>query len=100
MKASGRGVTAGRERFSLRRTLVVVQVALSLVLVAGALLFTRSLSKLANVNTGFQQDGILIARADLRRLNLAEDRAPRVSSDNCCNVSGLYLASRRPPRLP
>lgn len=74
MKASGRGLTAGRERFSLRRTLVVVQVALSLVLVAGALLFTRSLSKLANVNTGFQQDGILIARADLRRLNLAMDQ--------------------------
>lgn len=74
MKASGRGLTAGRERFSLRRTLVVVQVALSLVLVAGALLFTRSLSKLVNVNVGFQQDGILIARADLRRLNLAEDQ--------------------------
>jgi predicted permease len=74
MKASGRGLTAGRERFSLRRTLVVVQVALSLVLLAGALLFTRSLSKLASVNTGFQQDGILIARADLRRLNLAEDQ--------------------------
>jgi hypothetical protein len=74
MKASGRGLTAGRDRFSLRRTLVVVQVALSLVLVAGALLFTRSLSKLANVNTGFQQDEILIARADLRRLNLAEDQ--------------------------
>ena len=74
MKAGGRGLTAGPERFSLRRTLVVVQVALSLVLVAGALLFTRSLSKLANVDTGFQQDGILIARADLRHLNLAEDQ--------------------------
>src|SRR6185312_4285685 len=41
MKAAGRGLTAGRERFSLRRALVVTQVALSLVLVAGALLFTR-----------------------------------------------------------
>ncbi len=74
MKASGRGLTAGRERFSLRRTLVVVQVAISLVLVAGALLFTRSLTKLTNVEVGFQQDGIVIARADLRRLNLAEDQ--------------------------
>jgi putative ABC transport system permease protein len=74
MKASGRGLTAGRERFSLRRTLVVVQVALSMVLVAGALLFTRSLGKLANVNPGFQQQGILIARADFGRLNLPKEQ--------------------------
>jgi putative ABC transport system permease protein len=74
MKASGRGLTAGRERFSLRRTLVVVQVAISLVLVAGALLFTRSLSKLANVNAGFQQEGILIARADFGRLNVPNEQ--------------------------
>src|SRR5262249_46653704 len=30
MRAGGRGLTAGRERFSLRRTLVVAQVALSM----------------------------------------------------------------------
>jgi predicted permease len=77
MKASGRGLTAGRERLSLRRTLVVVQVALSLVLVAGALLFTRSLGNLIKVNAGFQSEGIMIARADFGRLNLPEDqRAP------------------------
>ena len=74
MKASGRGLTAGRERFSLRRALVVLQVALSLVLVASAVLFSRSLNKLNTVNTGFQQEGILIARAGFGRLNLAPER--------------------------
>lgn len=74
MKAGGRGLTAGRERFSLRRTLVVVQVALSLVLVAGALLFTRSLGNLVKVNVGFQSEGIMIARADFGRLNLPDDQ--------------------------
>ncbi len=69
MKATGRGLTAGRERFSLRRMLVVVQVALSLVLVAGALLFTRSLNKLLSVDTGFNQEGILITRIGTARLN-------------------------------
>src|SRR5439155_5833616 len=43
LKAGGRGLTAGRERFSLRRALVVSQVALSLILVAGAFLFSHSL---------------------------------------------------------
>ena len=74
MQASGRGMTAGRERFTLRRALVVVQVALSLVLVAGALLFSRSLNKLMNVEAGFRQDGILITRAVFSRLNLPPER--------------------------
>jgi putative ABC transport system permease protein len=74
MKASGRGLTAGRERFSLRRTLVVVQVALSLVLLAGALLFTRSLNKLMTVDSGFRQQGILISQVNFADLNLPPER--------------------------
>jgi putative ABC transport system permease protein len=74
MKAAGRGLTAGRERFSLRRALVVTQVALSLVLVAGALLFTRSLNKLLNVDAGFRHEGILITSAGFGRLNIEPER--------------------------
>src|SRR5215813_6397110 len=74
MKASGRGLTAGRERFTLRRALVVVQVALSLVLVAGALLFTRSLARLVNTDAGFRQEGILVTQAAFSRLNLPEEQ--------------------------
>jgi putative ABC transport system permease protein len=74
MKATGRGLTASRERFSLRRALVVVQVALSLVLVAGALLFSRSLNRLETVETGFRQDGILVTQVGFRPLGIAPDR--------------------------
>src|SRR6185369_14305928 len=76
MKTGGRGITASRERFSLRRVLVVAQVALSLVLVAGALLFSRSLGKLLTVETGFRQDGVLTASVSFQRLNLPPDRNP------------------------
>ncbi|HJQ68250.1 MAG TPA: ABC transporter permease [Blastocatellia bacterium] len=76
MKSSGRGMTASRERFSLRRALVVAQVALSLVLVAGALLFSRSLGKLLTVETGFRQEGVLMAEVNFRRLNLPSERYP------------------------
>jgi len=74
MKAAGRGLTASRERFSLRRALVVVQVALSLVLVSGAFLFSRSLGKLTTVNVGFSQEGLLLANVGFRRLNIPADR--------------------------
>jgi putative ABC transport system permease protein len=75
MKAAGRGMTAGRQRFTLRRALLVVQIALSLVLVASALLFSRSLVKILTVNTGFQDD-VLTAAVNFRRLNLPQERIP------------------------
>ena len=54
MKASGRGLTAGRERFLLRRGLIVSQVALSLVLLVAALLFVRTFRNLLNLDVGFR----------------------------------------------
>jgi putative ABC transport system permease protein len=56
LKTGGRGVTTSRERFGLRRGLVVAQVALSLVLLIGALMFTRTLYNLLTVDPGFNQD--------------------------------------------
>lgn len=56
MRAGGRSVTSGRERFSLRRALVVAQVSMSLVLLVGAVLFTRSLKKLLDVQPGFRPE--------------------------------------------
>ena len=72
MKAGGRGTTEGRERFGLRRGLVALQVALSLVLVIGALLFVRSLRNLTTLDAGFKQDNLLVANLDFRRAPIAE----------------------------
>ena len=66
MKAGSRGSTDSRERFGLRRSLVVAQVALSLVLVVGALLFVRSLRNLMVLDAGFRHDGILVVNLDLQ----------------------------------
>jgi predicted permease len=74
MKASGRGLTEGRERFGLRRALVAGQVALSLVLVVGALLFVRSFRNLLTLDAGFQQSGVLIVRTDLRAAGAPPER--------------------------
>ena len=64
MKAGSRGSTDTRERFGMRRALVVAQVALSLVLVVGALLFVRSLRNLMTLDAGFRQDGILVVNLE------------------------------------
>ena len=74
MRASGRGLTAGREKFSLRRMLVVAQVAMSLVLLAGAMLFVRSLQKLLAVDAGFRPEGIVAVSVDFRDAHYAKER--------------------------
>jgi predicted permease len=74
MKAGGRGMTAGSERVGLRRALVVSQVALSLMLLVGALLFVRTLRNLLTVNAGFQRDHILVCDVDLSPLRLPLER--------------------------
>ena len=73
MQGGGRSSSEGHEAFALRRGLVVVQVALSLVLIVGALLFTRSLQSLANVDLGFRPDGLIRAAVDVRASNLKQD---------------------------
>ena len=67
LKAGSRGLTDSRERFGLRRVLVVAQVALTLVLMVAGLLFARSLRNLSTVDAGFTREPLLIASLDFRR---------------------------------
>ena len=60
LKARGRGI-AGEARFGLGSLLVVVQVALSLVLVVAAGLFVRTFASLATLDLGFERNAVLIA---------------------------------------
>ena len=60
LRAGARGLTMSRERFGLRRLLVITQVALSLVLLLGALLFSRTLYNLLSIDTGFDQRVLVV----------------------------------------
>jgi predicted permease len=64
IRAGGRSLTAGRERFALRRILMVAQVAFSLVLLVGALLFIQSLHNLMTTDSGFKPEGVLTVSVD------------------------------------
>jgi predicted permease len=60
MKAGGRGTTAGRERFSTQRAMVVIQIAVSVVLLVGAFLFVRSFYNLMTFDPGMRMTGITV----------------------------------------
>ncbi len=55
---------AGESRSRLTRTLVIAQVALSIVLLVSAGLFLRNLSEATRVNKGFEANHLLIAAVD------------------------------------
>src|SRR5258707_346206 len=89
LQSGSRGSTGGRERFSLRRILIVSQVGLSVVLLMGALLFARSLRNLTTLNVGFQQTGILVTHVDFTRLQLPEERYTEYKRDLVKRVQAI-----------
>ncbi len=74
LKNAGRGLTDSREKFGVRRALVVAQVALSLVLLVGAMMFARSLNNLLTADLGLQPRGILVANVGFARANVPAER--------------------------
>ncbi len=75
LKSGSRSMTSGRDRVSLRRLLVASQIALSLVLLVGALLFVRSLRNLMTLDPGFDPRGVLIADVNFSGMHLPPGRA-------------------------
>jgi predicted permease len=72
LKSGNRGTTQGRERFSFQQTLVVAQIAVSMVLLVGALLFVRSFRNLITYNPGFRENGIILAHVNLSHRKLSD----------------------------
>jgi len=90
LKSGSRGVTAGLERFSFQRVLVVSQIAISAVLLVGALLFVRSFRNLTTFDPGFREKGILLAFVNLEPMRLADvDQYPAVIRDLLAQVRSL-----------
>jgi putative ABC transport system permease protein len=69
LKSQGRGVV-GDDRLGLGNVLVILQVALSLVLIVAAGLFVRTFSSLANLSLGFDRGPVLVASINAQRAQL------------------------------
>jgi hypothetical protein len=56
LRQGGRGATVGRASHSRRRLLVVVQTAMTLVLLVGSGLLVRSFSRMSHADLGFRRE--------------------------------------------
>lgn len=74
LREEGRGGTAGRGARTLRRALVVAQVAFAFVLLIGAGLLFASFRRVLAVQPGFNQDGVLTAAISLPRSRYGNDQ--------------------------
>jgi predicted permease len=72
--SAGRSTSDRRERVVARRLLVVGQVAVSLVLLVGALLFVVTLRNLNLADAGMRTSDVTVASFDLRRAAVPPDR--------------------------
>jgi putative ABC transport system permease protein len=64
LKSEARGASGAPAQFRFRRALVVAQIALSLLLLVGAGLFTRSLANLRTQDPGFRTERLVTFRVD------------------------------------
>jgi predicted permease len=64
LKGSALGVSAGGSKLSFGKALVVAQVAMSVLLLVGAMLFVRTLGNLQAADLGYSRDGLLVVRVD------------------------------------
>jgi putative ABC transport system permease protein len=90
VKEGLRSASESRRQRRLRSTLVAVELAVSLVLMIGAGLMTRSFVKLYSVNPGFNASNVLVAELTLfDRQNTGSDQRRRFTSNVLQELSSL-----------
>ena len=89
MREAGRGLAGSSRHAILRKTLVVVEVALALMLLAGSSLLVRTYAAMQNLDLGVQPDHLLTLRIPLparhyptpaQRIAFFQDLLPRVQA--------------------
>jgi putative ABC transport system permease protein len=88
MRGAGRGLV-GDSRQQVAKTIVVGQVALSLVLVVAAGLLVGSFRRLGSLDPGFRAEGVLIVHADWSNLDLPEARSQSFSREILDRMRGV-----------
>jgi predicted permease len=81
--------STGAGRFTLRKGLVISQVALSLPLLVGASLFARTLGNLRDIDTGFSPENVFIVSVDPTSIGYKGQRILDFYNRLCARVGSL-----------
>ena len=92
LKSNARGVIEG-STFGLGKALVIGQVALSLVLVVGAVLMLSTLFKLETLNPGFDREHVLLVNVNARSSHFPPARQSAAFAEMLERLRGLPGAS-------
>jgi len=89
LKAESGGVVGGQRKALVRSSLVVVQVALSFVLLVGAGLLFRSLQGVQSTSPGFSTRNVLVTYIDWVATGYTRERAKGFADDMIDRLQGL-----------
>ena len=75
LKDGGRGATTGRARLRARQMMVIGEVALAVVLIAGGGLMIRTVQRMMSIDPGFRSDGVLTMELSVPSTRYASDES-------------------------
>jgi predicted permease len=93
LRLESRTFTSGAKLFSLRSGLILVQVALSLPLLFSAALLVRTLQNLRSVDTGFNQEKVLLASTNPLLNGYTDERSKTFYDDLLRELRALPTVS-------
>jgi putative ABC transport system permease protein len=79
----------GRTGAAIRQTLVVIQAAIFVVIVTGALAFTASVNRVMAIDMGFEFDEVIVASVPLRSVGYSQEDARRFYNEAHQRLSSL-----------
>jgi predicted permease len=96
LKSGERGIAGNRQHFFVQRLMVITQIAVSMVLFVGALLFVRSYRNLMTLDPGMRESGITIGYFGFHTLKVKpenEAEFQRQLVEDVRNVPGIQNAA-------
>ena len=89
LKSGERGIFGNRQHFFVQRLMVITQIAVSMVLLVGALLFVRSYRNLMTLDPGMRESGITIGHFGFDALNIKPENEAEFKRQLVENVRGI-----------